>query len=352
MVSCPSACRPPHQRSRTAARPPSVPAMQPQSAPRRRGQGRGGASRACGHRDTPTPDSPRSAPPPRQARPPGTAGGAALEPLGLAGVAAHPTSARTHRDCQPGPDCAAGPAQPLPLRQQVLAALLPLVVGGAGDRPGPAAGRRWGQGALAVGALIIAPAEPAASGEILPGQAAKLLADRTNHCLVAGGQAQPGADAGTRRWGDHKRGGQATHQPTTRSPSPWPSPSPRAAAASPGPTSRSAQRTAFSARLRADRRPYSRAQKLVSTSTRSRIRSLVTSPSSSTTNRRPCAQSAASTNSAFIRASRSRCVTTTVRTAGSASSRRSLGRRPVTPRRPRPQPEPPAPTLTLRPPTG
>ncbi len=63
----------------------------------------------------------------------------------------------------------------------------------------------------------------------------------------------------------------------------------------------------------------------------SRTRSSRTSPSSSTTSRRPCADSAASTNSVFIRARRSRCSTTTTDTLGSASSRRSLAREPFIP---------------------
>src|SRR5580692_11083377 len=68
-----------------------------------------------------------------------------------------------------------------------------------------------------------------------------------------------------------------------------------------GPTSRWAQPTAFNARFRADRRPYRRAQKLVSTSTMSRTRSSATSPLSSTTSRLPCAESADSTSSAVRR---------------------------------------------------
>jgi hypothetical protein len=93
----------------------------------------------------------------------------------------------------------------------------------------------------------------------------------------------------------------------------------------------SKKRSAVSARLRAERRPYSRAQNEVSTSVMSRTRSSSLSARSSTTRLRPLADSAASTSSTFIRPRRSLCSTTTVRTAGSASRRRSFARAPFVP---------------------
>ena len=89
--------------------------------------------------------------------------------------------------------------------------------------------------------------------------------------------------------------------------------------------------TARIARFRAPRRPYRRAQKLVSTSTMSRTRSSVVSPSSTTTMRRPWAANAAARYSTPNRASRSRCSTTIVVACGSASSRRSFARLPFSP---------------------
>lgn len=62
---------------------------------------------------------------------------------------------------------------------------------------------------------------------------------------------------------------------------PWPPSSLPAPTNAAGPTSRWAHRTALIARFRADRRPQSRAPNDVSTSTRSRTRSSVTSPQSS-----------------------------------------------------------------------
>jgi amino acid permease-like protein len=94
---------------------------------------------------------------------------------------------------------------------------------------------------------------------------------------------------------------------------------------------RLAQVTARSARLRAPRRPYSRAQKPVSTSIMSPIRSSLVSPGSTTSSLRPCAANAASRCSTLKRASRSWCSTTIVVACGSASSRVSLGRLPLTP---------------------
>ena len=63
----------------------------------------------------------------------------------------------------------------------------------------------------------------------------------------------------------------------------------------------------------------------------SRTRSSATSPSSSTTSRLPCAESADSTSSVFILPSRSRCSTTTAVTFGSASSLRTFARDPLIP---------------------
>src|SRR6266508_202395 len=94
---------------------------------------------------------------------------------------------------------------------------------------------------------------------------------------------------------------------------------------------RLAQVTARMARLRAPRRPYNRAQKPVSTSIMSRTRSSPLSPGSTTTSRRPCADSAASSCSTPKRASRSRCSTMITVACGSASSRLSFGRLPSKP---------------------
>ena len=65
--------------------------------------------------------------------------------------------------------------------------------------------------------------------------------------------------------------------------------------------------------------------------TMSPTRSSLASPGSTTTSLRPCADSAASRYSTPRRASRSRCSTTIMAARGSASTRRSLGRRPLTP---------------------
>ena len=88
---------------------------------------------------------------------------------------------------------------------------LPLVVGGSGNCPGPAARRAGGQGALALGPLVRSLAEAAAAGEILAGQAAKLLPDHPKHLLVPGGEPQPGADPSSRWWSEKDRCGDRTH---------------------------------------------------------------------------------------------------------------------------------------------
>ncbi len=93
-----------------------------------------------------------------------------------------------------------------------------------------------------------------------------------------------------------------------------------------GPTSFFAHRSAFSARLRAPRRPYRRAQKDVSTSVMSRTRSSSTSPGSKASTRRPSAESAASRCSKPKRASRSRCSTTMIAAVGSTRTLASLRR--------------------------
>jgi hypothetical protein len=239
-----------------------------------------------------------------------------LEPLRLAVVAPHPAAATTprlpHADRQTRPQALDRAAQPHADIQQVGMGPRPLVARGAGDRPGPAAGRGCGQDALAVGALVGSPAEPATPGKVLPGQPAKVLSDHAQDLLVVGLQSQPGADPRPRRRRSDHRRRQGPHRPAT-------------------PTLDRAHRSAFNARFRADRRPYSRAQKLVSTSTMSRTRSSVTPPSSTTTSRRPWADSAAPTNSAFRRARRSRCSTTTIVTVGSANRRRTLDRAPLVP---------------------
>jgi hypothetical protein len=72
-----------------------------------------------------------------------------------------------------------------------------------------------GQGAFAVGALVVACPKPAAGRKVLSGQTAKMLTDRPHDGLVSSRQAQPGADAGPIGWGDHKRGSDRTHQPAT-----------------------------------------------------------------------------------------------------------------------------------------
>ena len=74
--------------------------------------------------------------------------------------------------------------------------------------------------------------------------------------------------------------------------------------------------TARSARRRAERRPYCRAQRLVSTSVMSRNRSSSTSRSSTTRTPPPRARSRASTSSKPNRASRSRCSTRTMPSPG------------------------------------
>jgi hypothetical protein len=77
--------------------------------------------------------------------------------------------------------------------------------------------------------------------------------------------------------------------------------------------------------------PYSRAQKLVSTSTMSCTGSSFISVRSTTISLRPEAESAASMYSEPKRARRSRCSTTTVWTDASASSRMTFARRPFRP---------------------
>src|SRR5258707_2711891 len=95
--------------------------------------------------------------------------------------------------------------------------------------------------------------------------------------------------------------------------------------------SRCAHPTAFSARFRADRRPYRRAQNDVSTSIMPRTGSSVSSLPSRTTIQLPWAPRAASTSSVFILPSRSRCSTAITATAGPASSRRALALVPFIP---------------------
>jgi hypothetical protein len=73
----------------------------------------------------------------------------------------------------------------------------------------------------------------------------------------------------------------------------------------------------------------------------SRTRSSMVSPGSAMTIRRPCADNADSRCSTPKRASRSRCSTTITLASGSDKTRRSLGRLPFSPDRPRTPPAPP-----------
>jgi hypothetical protein len=202
-----------------------------------------------------------------------------FEPLRLRCIAAHPTLPPPDRHRQPRPDPLAGSTQPVPGVQQVAPAALPLIVGGSGDGPCPSRRSRGCEGPLALGPLILSTTQPAAHHEILPCQPAKVLTNRPQRLFVAGRKPQAGADASTHRWSDHKRYGDPTHQPTTRSPSP-PTATPIGARA------RWAQRTVFSARLRAGRHRDIRAQTLLSTLHRVADQLVGRPPSSSITNGR------------------------------------------------------------------
>ncbi len=85
---------------------------------------------------------------------------------------------------------------------------------------------------------------------------------------------------------------------------------------------------ALATRLAAARRPERRAQRLVGISVTSHTRSSSTSDGSPTSNRRPCAASAASTYSASNRANRSRCSPTIVVAELSRRRAKSLRRLP------------------------
>jgi hypothetical protein len=92
-----------------------------------------------------------------------------------------------------------------------------------------------------------------------------------------------------------------------------------------GASSSVADRTARSARCRAERGPCYRAQNEVRTSIVSRATSPLISPAPTTTRRRPWATNADATPSAPNRISRSRCPTATMATDGSARRVINLG---------------------------
>jgi hypothetical protein len=134
-----------------------------------------------------------------------------LEPLRPTLIRPRPALPLSCRHGQPRPELPGCTLEPHPGIQQVITATLPLVVGGPRDRPRPARRAGGSHGLLADRALVGAWADLAAEPEVLPGEAAKLLTDRLHDRLIPLRGAQPGTDAGAGGWGDHKRGGQATH---------------------------------------------------------------------------------------------------------------------------------------------
>src|SRR2546429_328545 len=244
--------------------------------------------------------------------------------LRLAGIAPDPAVA-SHRQRQATADRLDPGLQALRLGPEVAACQLPGILGAARDRARPPGRRAGGHLAFALTPglrcrLGIELAFGTPARQVRSGERAEMRAEAHEHRIVIGARAKAGSDPGAGRGRHHKRLGdraQTAHDCSC--------------ANAIGPTSLAAERSAFSARLRADRRPYSRAQNEVRTSVMSRTRSSSTSAGSSTTRVRPIADNAASTNSTFIRPSRSLCSTTTVRTAGSASKRRTFARAPFIP---------------------
>src|SRR5215470_4988804 len=231
-------------------------------------------------------------------------------PLGSGRVPACPPGLPAGRDDQPCLDPADTVLKAGLLAAEVLLGALVLVFAGAGDRPGPPGGRLRGQLSLThrtrVGlAFGVKTSLGAPGGQVSARQRPQVASDSPQHSLVLRGHPQPGPHPCPGRGSRYERGSDLAQCPAHGT-----------AWGFAGLVSRAAQRSAFSARFRAGRRPYRRAQNDVSASVTSRTRSSSTSSGSKTTSLRPCADKAASTSSVFIRPSRSRCSTTTVCTPG------------------------------------
>jgi hypothetical protein len=137
-----------------------------------------------------------------------------LEPLRLRCVPEHPAVPLADRHRQALLDAADGAAQPNPDVQEVGRGPLPLVVRGAGDRSCPAGRRRRRKGTLALGALVVAAAEPAACGKVSARKRSQVLSHRPEHHLVHRTGPQSRTDPGATGWGDHERRGEPPHQHT------------------------------------------------------------------------------------------------------------------------------------------
>ncbi|GAB3013961.1 hypothetical protein GCM10023080_096640 [Streptomyces pseudoechinosporeus] len=84
----------------------------------------------------------------------------------------------------------------------------PLIVGGFRDRPSPARGGLFRQGALALGPPLTVVVQPGRAPrlQITGGERPQQVADQAQHLLVPGAQVpQPGTDRDPRGTGHHKR---------------------------------------------------------------------------------------------------------------------------------------------------
>jgi hypothetical protein len=124
-----------------------------------------------------------------------------LEALGLRRIARDPALPLSHRNAKARLQPLDRSAQSRPGIQQVGIPSLPLITGGAGDRPCPPRRRRCGQSTLAsrppVILLVQESAETTAGGKIAAGQPPKMLTDPNQHLLIGSIHPQPSANSGT-----------------------------------------------------------------------------------------------------------------------------------------------------------
>jgi hypothetical protein len=124
-----------------------------------------------------------------------------IEALGLRRIARDPALPLPHGNPKASLQPLDRSAQSHPGIQQVGIPSLPLITGGAGDRPCPPRRRCCGQSTLTsrpLAALLVQEsAEPTAGGEVAAGQPAKMLTDPHQHLLIGNIHPQPSANAGT-----------------------------------------------------------------------------------------------------------------------------------------------------------
>jgi hypothetical protein len=123
------------------------------------------------------------------------------EALGLSRIARYSTLPLPHRNPKARLQPLDRSAQSHPGIQQVGIPSLPLITGGAGDRPCPPRRRCCGQSTLASRPLpfllVRESAGPTEGGKVTAGQPAKMLTDPHQHLLIGSIHPQSSANAGT-----------------------------------------------------------------------------------------------------------------------------------------------------------